>query len=149
LAGIFFTIIGAGASAASHQAFEDIIKKETGSVWVRQLQLSALGVVGAILSCLQEYEYIIKSDPISDLMMGLVLVKCTGDIIIPFVLKYTSNVVKGFSDTLAVMMAMILTQVLYHWHPHLNFWIGAVLIFTAAFMFNHEKENKEIKILTV
>ena len=149
LAGIFFTIIGAGASAASHQAFEDIIKKETGSVWVRQLQLSALGVLGAILSCLQEYEYIIKSDPISDLMMGLVLVKCTGDIIIPFVLKYTSNVVKGFSDTLAVMMSMVLTQVLYHWHPHLNFWIGAVLIFIAAFMFNHGEYIKEVKILSV
>mgnify|MGYP000261658719 FL=1 len=149
LAGIFFTIVGAGSAAMSHQAFEDIIKKETGSVWVRQLQLSALGVCGALLSCLQEYEYIVKSDPISSLMMGLVVVKCTGDIIIPFVLKYTSNVVKGFSDTLAVMMSMVLTQVLYHWHPHVNFWVGAVLIFTAAFMFNHEKIPKRAKILTV
>ena len=81
--------------------------------------------------------------------MGLVLVKCAGDIIIPFVLKYSSNVVKGFSDTLAVMMSMVLTQVLYHWHPHLNFWIGAVLIFIAAFMFNHGEYVREVKILTV
>ena len=82
-------------------------------------------------------------------MMMLVLIKCLGDIIIPFVLKYASNVVKGFSDTLAVMMSIILTQVLYHWHPHVEFYIGATFIFIAAFMFNHEIEQVRNKILTV
>ena len=111
--------------------------------------MSALGVVGAILSCIQEREYIIESEPISNIMMTLVVIKCIGDIIIPFVLKYTSNVVKGFSDTLSVMMAIILTQVLYHWHPHIQFYIGSALIFIAAFMFNHEVEIIKAKVLTV
>lgn len=149
IAGIILTIIGAASSASSNQAFEDIIKKEENTTWVRQLQMSALGVVGSILSCIQEREYIIESEPISNIMMTLVLIKCLGDIIIPFVLKYASNVIKGFSDTLAVMMAIVLTQVLYHWHPHVQFYIGSALIFSAAFMFNHEVEIIKTKVMTV
>ena len=149
IAGITLTIIGAATSAASNQAFEDIIKQEVGNTWVRQLQLSALGVVGAILSCIQERDYIINSSPISNPMMMLVLIKCLGDIIIPFVLKYASNVVKGFSDTLAVLLSIILTQVLYHWTPHVEFYIGSAFIFLAAFMFNHEIEQIKNKVLTV
>lgn len=149
ITGIILTIIGAASAAASNQAFEDIIKKEENTTWVRQLQMSSLGVVGSILSCIQEREYIIESEPISNIMMTLVLIKCLGDIIIPFVLKYASNVIKGFSDTLAVMMAIVLTQVLYHWHPHVQFYIGSALIFSAAFMFNHEVEIIKTKVLTV
>jgi len=149
IAGIILTIIGAASSASSNQAFEDIIKRERGTTWKRQQQLSALGVVGALISCLQEREYIIESEPISNPMMLLVVIKCAGDIIIPFVLKYASNVVKGFSDTLAVFLSIILTQVLYHWNPHIEFYIGSAFIFLAALMFNHEIENKKSKVLTV
>jgi len=149
VAGIILTIIGAATSAASNQAFEDIIKQEVGTTWVRQLQLSTLGVVGAILSCIQEREYILNSSPISNPMLLLVLIKCLGDIIIPFVLKYASNVVKGFSDTLAVLLSIILTQVLYHWKPHAEFYVGSAFIFLAAFMFNHEIEQIKNKVLTV
>ena len=150
ISGIILTIIGAASSAASNQAFEDIIKKENDTTWVRQLQMSALGVVGSLVSCIQEREYIINSEPISNTMMTLVLIKCLGDIIIPFVLKYASNIIKGFSDTLAIMMSIILSQVLYHWQPHVHFYVGTALIFIAAFMFNHEIEKKiKHKILTV
>ena len=147
--GIVITILGAAASASSDQAFEDIVKQEYNSTWVRQMQMSALGCVGAVISCIQDYEDIRDSDPITAPTFVLVIIKCAGDIIIPFVLKYADNVIKGFSDTLAVLLAFVISQILYHWHPHLEFWIGLILIVTAAVMFNHEKEKPKSKILTV
>lgn len=149
LFGIILTILGAASSATSDQAFEDIVKQEYNSTWVRQVQMAGLGIIGAIISCIQDYQYIRDSDPIATTTFVMVLIKCAGDIIIPFVLKYADNVVKGFSDTLAVLMAFIISQILYHWKPHIEFWIGLALILIAAVMFNHEKEKIAVKILTV
>lgn len=147
--GIVITIIAAAAAASSNQAFEDIVKKEHSTTWVRQMQMSGLGVIGSIFSCIQDYKFIIHSEPITSSTLLLVLLNCTGDMILPFVLKYSSNVVKGFSDTLAVLMAFIISQILYHWQPHTEFYIGILLIITAAFMFQHEHEHIKSKIMTV
>tara|TARA_E500000331_G_scaffold318914_1_gene331262 strand:- start:164 stop:1039 length:876 start_codon:yes stop_codon:yes gene_type:complete len=147
--GIMLTIIAAASSASSNQAFEDIIKKEYSTTWARQMQMSGLGVIGSIISCIQEYNFIIESEPISTLTFILVIINCSGNIIIPFVLKYSSNVVKGFSDTLAVLMSFIISQILYHWQPHPEFYIGIVLIIIAAIMFQSEKKNIKSEVLTV
>lgn len=147
--GIVLTIVAAASSASSNQAFEDVVKKEYSTTWARQMQMAGLGVIGSIISCMQEYNYILESEPISSNTLVLVLINCCGNIIIPFVLKYSSNVVKGFSDTLAVLMSFIISQILYHWQPHPEFYIGITLIIIAAFMFQKNKNKIKSEILTV
>lgn len=148
LEGIIFTIIAAGAAAMSAQAFEDILKAEYKTTWVRQLQLSGLGLSGAIVSCMVEHEKIKKTNRLSNVILLLVFIKCIGDIIIPFVLKYADNVTKGFSDTLAMIMAIPLSQILYHWHPHGGFYIGTIIILLSTYIFNDSK-RKVNKVLFV
>lgn len=146
--GIIFTIIAAGTSAMSSQAFEDILKAEKQTTWVRQLQMSGLGLIGAFFSCIFDYEKIKNSDGISHILLILVFIKCAGDIIIPFVLKYTDNVTKGFADTLSMLMALPLSQILYHWHPHIGFYIGTIIILFSTYIFNDSK-RKVNKVLFV
>lgn len=146
--GIIFTIVAAGTAAMSSQAFEDILKSEKETTWTRQMQMSALGLIAAFFSCIFEYEKIQASNGISNILMVLVFIKCIGDIIIPFVLKYSDNVTKGFADTLSMLMALPLSQILYHWHPHIGFYIGTIIILFSTYIFNDSK-RKVNKVLFV
>ena len=80
-------------------------------------------------------EKIQASNGISNILMVLVFIKCIGDIIIPFVLKYSDNVTKEFADTLSMLMALPLSQILYHWHPHIVFYIGTIIILFSTYFF--------------
>lgn len=148
LKGIIFTIVAAGTAAVSSQTFEDILKSEKETTWVRQLQMSCMGLLGAIISCIFDYEKIKTSVSISNTLLFLVFIRCIGDIIIPFVLKYADNVTKGFADTLSMLMAVPLSQILYHWHPHMGFYVGTIIILFSTYIFNDSK-RKASKVLFV
>ena len=140
--GIFCTIIAAASAAIGSQAFEDVLKSEHNTTWKRQLQLSFFSLIGAIFSCYIENIHYNNIYHLSNELAVLVIIKTLGDIIIPFVLKYLDNITKGVSDTMATMLSLPLSQLMYNWHPHIGFYIGSTLVSTSAMFYVFSKNNQ-------
>ena len=134
LKGIFFTILAAATHAITSRYVETILKSEKDSIWCRHLQLSSFGVLCSSVSCVIDNEHLHHDIPAS--IMILVGIKCLGDIILPFALKYTDNVTTSISHSIAAMIALILSHNLYHWRPHNGFYIGSFMIVSAVYFFH-------------
>jgi hypothetical protein len=147
LIGILYTIAAAGLTAMYNQSVEDILKSEKNTTWLRQMQLAIFAQIVSVVLCYVNYDDVKKSEGVSLHVGCFVVIKCVGDIIIPFVLKYLDNVTKIFSDTVATLLSLVLSQIIYHWHPHLGFYTGTGVIFVAAYLF--VSGTKKHTILTV
>ncbi len=130
LKGMLFTVVGAATSALESQTLEDVLKSETDTTWIRELQLV---VFGLLFNLPGMYNY--KFDVPQNFILILVLIKCVGDIILPFVLKHADNVTRSISNTMATFVALILSRIIYHWQPDFGFYIGSVIIFIGAYTF--------------
>jgi len=133
LEGMVFTVCAAAASALNSQMIEDVVKAEEENTWSRQLQLSLFDLLFSVTSSIIDYDNM--TEKVSNFVLVLVLIKCVGDMTLPFALKYADNVTKSFSDTVATAVSLCLSQLMYHWHPRFGFYFGAVMIFFSAYMF--------------
>jgi drug/metabolite transporter (DMT)-like permease len=148
LEGMVFTVAAAAASAMHSQLVEDVLKSEEETTWVRQLEMSLFGLCFSILSCAFDYSDVSKTEKISNFVLVLVFIMCVGDMTLPFALKYADNVTKSFSDTVATVVSLCLSQLLYHWHPRFGFYIGAVMIFFSAYLFTVSMTPPKVPIQT-
>jgi len=130
LKGMLFTVVGAASSALESQTLEDVLKSETNTTWVRELQLAFFGLLFN-LPGMYDFDVALPQN----FILILVLIKCVGDIILPFVLKYADNVTRSISNTMATFVALILSRIIYHWKPDFGFYIGSVIIFIGAYTF--------------
>ena len=130
--GILCTITAAGLNALYNQYVEDVLKSEKNTTWTRQLQLALCGQLLASVMCLWNRHDIINV-PIS--AWCLVVLKSVGNVLIPFVLKYMDNMTKIFSDTIATFFSLVISQIIYHWHPQLGFYSGTMMIIVSTYLF--------------
>lgn len=130
--GILCTIAAAGLNALYNQYVEDVLKSEKNTTWTRQLQLALCGQLLASVMCLWNRHDIINV-PIS--AWCLVVLKSVGNILIPFVLKYMDNMTKIFSDTVATFFSLVISQIIYNWHPQIGFYSGTMMIIVSTYLF--------------
>ena len=67
---------------------------------------------------------------------------------IQFVLKYADNVTRGVANSLSMLIAIVISKVIYLWKPPYHFYIGSALIFTALFLY-HKQPIKKSAILSI
>mgnify|MGYP003336157764 CR=1 FL=1 len=144
--GIIFTLIGTAADAIAATKVERLVKETASSIWMRHMQLSTLGVMSNLIAILVNQ---------SDFFYGfnlyvvcIIFMQCLGSIIIPFVLKYADNVTRGVANSLSMLIAIVISKVIYLWKPPYHFYIGSALIFIALFLY-HKPPIKKSAILTV
>ena len=144
--GIIFTLIGTAADAIASTKVEKIVKERTSSIWLKQMQLSTIGVMSNLIA-------LIAND--TDFFYGfniyvahVILIQSLGSIIVPFVLKYTDNVTRGVANSLSMMISIVLSKVLYFWKPPIHFYFGVTLICIAIFLY-HKPPIKKPNILSV
>ncbi|XP_007449688.1 PREDICTED: UDP-N-acetylglucosamine transporter [Lipotes vexillifer] len=123
--------------------FEKILKETKQSVWIRNIQL---GFFGSIFGLMGVYVYDGELVSKNGFFQGynwltwiVVVLQALGGLVIAAVIKYADNILKGFATSLSIILSTLIS---YFWLqdfvPTSVFFLGAILVITATFLYGYD-----------
>ena len=120
--------------------FEMILKESHVSIWIRNIQL---GIFGTIFGYLMMYYYDGSEVETKGFLFGYtdavwitITVQSAGGLLVALVIKYSDNIMKGFATSLSIIIACIVSMILFDFHLTILFTIGASLVIFAIFIYS-------------
>lgn len=131
--------------------FEKILKETKQSVWVRNIQL---GLFSFVLGFLGMMVYDGRSVRQFGMFQGYNAITCTvvvlqavGGLVIAVVIKYADNILKGFATSVSIIVSTLISYFLLNdFNPTGVFFLGAVLVIAATFLYSYEGKPPSIAI---
>ena len=128
--------------------FEKILKGSDVSLWMRNIQLSLLGIpFGLFMSLVQHYEGIQEKGFFFgyDLfVIYLVALNAGYGLIVAVVVKYADNIIKGFAHSLAVVITCIMSIFIFGFVVSPQFAVGAIMVVVSMFMYAYKPKPLEV-----
>ena len=134
---------------------EKTLKNVRASIWIRNIQVSAIGCVFSAVACgLKDFSAITATGLLTgytELVWGVIVLQALGGLVVAMVVKNTDNLVKGFATSLSIIISCILSAYLFDdVRMTKEFFIGAsvVILSTVSYGFNFramKQSNKDTK----
>jgi len=119
--------------------FEKVLKGSTTSVWVRNVQLAAIGSVFGIVGMYwKDWEKIQEGGVLqgySSLVLLVVLLQSVGGLVVAIVIKYADNILKGFATSISIVLSCILSYYLFDFQISGIFMIGVVFVCVSVYLY--------------
>ncbi|NWU92620.1 S35A2 protein, partial [Upupa epops] len=119
--------------------FEKILKATKGSIWLRNVQLGAVGtavglaaMVAAEGSAVATLGFFYGYNPA---VWAVVLNQAAGGLLVAVVVRYADNILKGFATALAILASTVASSQLFGFRPRGAFVAGTVLVLAAVFLY--------------
>ncbi|XP_015256670.1 PREDICTED: UDP-N-acetylglucosamine transporter-like [Cyprinodon variegatus] len=143
MVGVMAVLMACVSSGFAGVYFEKILKETKQSVWVRNIQL---GLFSFVLGFLGMMVYDGRSVRQSGMFQGYSAITCTvvvlqavGGLVIAVVIKYADNILKGFATSASIMVSTLISYFLLNdFKPTGVFFMGAVLVMAATFLYSYE-----------
>ncbi|XP_063058051.1 solute carrier family 35 member A3a isoform X2 [Engraulis encrasicolus] len=143
LVGLVAVLVACCSSGFAGVYFEKILKESKQSVWVRNIQLGMFGLVFGLMGMLvydgervREHGMFQGYNTITCVVVAL---QALGGLVIAAVIKYADNILKGFATSLSIILSTLIS---YFWLedfvPTSVFFMGAVLVIVATFLYGYE-----------
>lgn len=147
--GLISVLCGCMTSGFAGVYFELVLKSSSASIWLRNIQLSVIGICIALLSCyLRDYEAISTRGFLAgyDNYVWLVIVlQAAGGLIVAVVVKYADNVLKGFATSLSILLSCFASSYLFDdILMNLGFTIGCAIVVGAVFAFGYQPQASTV-----
>ncbi|XP_034410994.1 solute carrier family 35 member A3b isoform X1 [Cyclopterus lumpus] len=143
--GLMAVLMACVSSGFAGVYFEKILKETKQSVWVRNIQLGLFSVVFGFVGMI-----VYDGETVRELGMfqGYNTVTCTvvalqalGGLVIAVVIKYADNILKGFATSLSIIVSTLISYFLLEdFNPTGVFFLGAVLVIAATFLYSNERK---------
>jgi solute carrier family 35 (UDP-sugar transporter), member A1/2/3 len=119
--------------------FEKILKGESVSIWVRNVQLSSTSIVIAATGALVWDGEAIKQSGFfqgyNTLVLATILVQAVGGIIVALVVKYADNILKGFATSIAIILSIVASVFMFDFVVTGSFMAGAAIVLLATYLY--------------
>lgn len=131
--------------------FEKVLKDQPSvSIWARNFQLGVYSIVfGLAKLVIFDLEAIVERGFFyghSMVSLTSVLLGSCGGLLVAMVVKYADNILKGFANATAIILASILSVWLFETQLGLSFCIGAFVIVTSLFNYNEPDAPKPVAL---
>ncbi|XP_008305307.1 solute carrier family 35 member A3a [Cynoglossus semilaevis] len=142
-AGLIAVLVACCSSGFAGVYFEKILKESKQSVWVRNIQLGLFGLIFGFIGMLlydgdrvKEYGMFQGYNTVTWTVVAL---QALGGLVIAAVIKYADNILKGFATSLSIILSTIISYLwLQDFDPTGVFFLGAVLVISATFLYGYE-----------
>ncbi|XP_053201505.1 UDP-N-acetylglucosamine transporter-like [Panonychus citri] len=121
--------------------FEKILKGEI-SLWIRNVQLSALtipfGLIGILFTDfgpISEKGFFYGYSP---LVWTVIFCQALGGLLCAVVVKYSDNIMKGFATSLAIVLSCVVSMFFLDFHPSSQFILGALIVMASVFLYGRQ-----------
>ncbi|CAG09207.1 unnamed protein product [Tetraodon nigroviridis] len=125
--------------------FEKVLKSSDTSLWVRNIQMYISGIVVTLMGV-----YVNDGDKVAEkgFFFGytswvclVVFLASVGGLYTSVVVKYTDNIMKGFSAAAAIVLSTVASVVLFGLQITLSFASGAILVCVSIYLYGLPKQD--------
>ncbi|ESO08784.1 hypothetical protein HELRODRAFT_74511 [Helobdella robusta] len=120
--------------------FEKLLKNTPQSVYVRNVQLGFLGMVLGLIVCyLKDGSKVQKLGFFYgyDAMVWLtVMLLALGGLVVAVVVRYADNILKGFATSGSIIIACLVSMVLFDFQPNSLFYLGTIFVMLSVYMYS-------------
>nr|CAB3266231.1 UDP-N-acetylglucosamine transporter-like [Phallusia mammillata] len=146
LFGLFVILIACMSSGFAGVYFELLLKQQTFSLWVRNLQMGGFGIIFAgIQMCWNDGEAVSKYGILQGYNSAVVMVlllQAYGGLLVAYVIQFTDNIIKGFATSLAIIVSYFLSYLMLDdLHPTLLFTCGAAIVVMSTFLYGQNGQR--------
>lgn len=138
--GLLAVIISCMMSGFAGVYFEKILKGTPQSVWLRNVQLSILGMVIGVITMeikdgakVSEKGFFFGYDY---LVFVVIFLQSFGGLVVAVVVKYADNILKGFATSASIILSCIASMYFFDFQLSLQFTIGACLVMLSVYMYS-------------
>ncbi|XP_056277604.1 solute carrier family 35 member A3b isoform X1 [Pseudoliparis swirei] len=141
--GLMAVLMACVSSGFAGVYFEKILKETKQSVWVRNIQLGlfsfVFGFVGMIVYDGEMVRELGMFQGYNAVTCTVVALQALGGLVIAVVIKYADNILKGFATSLSIIVSTLISYFLLEdFNPTGVFFLGAVLVIAATFLYSNE-----------
>ncbi|XP_039896361.1 solute carrier family 35 member A3a [Simochromis diagramma] len=141
--GLAAVLVACFSSGFAGVYFEKILKESKQSVWVRNIQLGMFGLVFGLFGMMAyDGERVRESGMFqgyNTITWTVVALQALGGLVIAAVIKYADNILKGFATSLSIILSTLISYfLLQDFDPTSVFFLGAVLVIAATFLYGYE-----------
>uniref|UniRef100_A0A8C7NQE2 Solute carrier family 35 member A3a n=1 Tax=Oncorhynchus mykiss TaxID=8022 RepID=A0A8C7NQE2_ONCMY len=141
--GVVAVLVACCSSGFAGVYFEKILKETKQSVWVRNIQLGMFGLVFGLMGMFAYDGVRVRESGMfkgyNTITWTVVVLQALGGLVIAAVIKYADNILKGFATSLSIILSTLIS---YFWledfEPTSVFFLGAVLVIVATFLYGYE-----------
>ncbi|XP_030630641.1 solute carrier family 35 member A3b [Chanos chanos] len=141
--GVLAVLVACFSSGFAGVYFEKILKETKQSVWVRNIQLGLFGFLFGLMGVFVYDGKRVQENGMfqgySGITLTVVILQALGGLVIAAVIKYADNILKGFATSLSIIFSTLIS---YFWledfDPTSIFFLGAVLVIAATFLYGYE-----------
>lgn len=121
--------------------FEKILKGSDISIWMRNVQLSLASLpLGLATSLAADWNNIVSKGfffGYDAYVWYLVVLNACGGLLVAMVVKYADNILKNFATSLAIVLSMLASMLLFGFVLNLQYVLGTALVIASIFLYSH------------
>ncbi|XP_054474430.1 CMP-sialic acid transporter [Anoplopoma fimbria] len=125
--------------------FEKVLKSSDTSLWVRNIQMYLSGIVITLTGvCITDGEKVLEKGfffGYTPLVCFVVLLASVGGLYTSVVLKYTDNIMKGFSAAAAIVLSTVASVIMFGLQITIPFASGALLVCVSIYLYGLPKQD--------
>uniref|UniRef100_A0A3P9BBC6 Solute carrier family 35 member A3b n=1 Tax=Maylandia zebra TaxID=106582 RepID=A0A3P9BBC6_9CICH len=143
--GLIAVLMACVSSGFAGVYFEKILKETSQSLWLRNIQLGLFSFVFGLTGMVVYDGESLKQEGIfqgyNTITCIVVVLQALGGLIVAVVIKYADNILKGFATSLSIMVSTLMSYfLLKDFNPTSVFFLGAVLVIAATFLYGYEQK---------
>ncbi|KAF7669806.1 hypothetical protein LDENG_00124420 [Lucifuga dentata] len=144
--GLMAVLMACFSSGFAGVYFEKILKETKQSVWVRNIQLGLFGFVFGVMGMMVCDGQRVRDFGIfqgyNSITCAVVILQALGGLVVAMVIKYADNILKGFATSVSIIMSTLTSYfLLKDFNPTSVFFLGAVLVIAATFLYGYEHKS--------
>uniref|UniRef100_A0A3Q4G9H5 Solute carrier family 35 member A3b n=1 Tax=Neolamprologus brichardi TaxID=32507 RepID=A0A3Q4G9H5_NEOBR len=143
--GLIAVLMACVSSGFAGVYFEKILKETSQSLWLRNIQLGLFSFLFGLTGMMVYEGESVKQEGIFQgyniITCIVVVLQALGGLIVAVVIKYADNILKGFATSLSIMVSTLISYfLLKDFNPTSVFFLGAVLVIAATFLYGYEQK---------
>lgn len=143
IAGLVSVMFSCLTSGFAGVYFEMVLKSSKASIWLRNIQLSVIGIVISALSCYGRDGAAISSRGFfagyNSWVWLVVILQAAGGLLVAMVVKYADNVLKGFATSISIVFSALISAV-YFRDISINsaFVFGSLVVLISVYLYGYQ-----------
>lgn len=119
--------------------FELVLKGSKTSLWVRNVQLSLIGIVFSMVPVMKDQERVTALGffyGYNSVVWAVVLLQALGGLLVALVVKFADNILKGFATSISIIVSCVCSYFLFNFVVNTRFVLGAGCVLYAVFLYS-------------
>uniref|UniRef100_A0A7N8XJ84 Solute carrier family 35 member A1 n=1 Tax=Mastacembelus armatus TaxID=205130 RepID=A0A7N8XJ84_9TELE len=125
--------------------FEKVLKSSDTSLWVRNIQMYVSGIVITLIGvCVTDGEKVMEKGfffGYTPWVCFVVFLSSVGGLYTSVVVKYTDNIMKGFSAAAAIVLSTVASVILFGLQITITFASGAIFVCVSIYLYGLPKQD--------